>query len=378
MKRLFSYWENKHFWGDATHVIAGSGITGLTSAIYLAKANPKAKILVLERGILPSGASTRNAGFACFGSASEILDDLKYRSENDVFGLIEKRYKGLGMLRSLLGDAMLGYSHSGGYEVFLESETDLYENCLGSLSYLNAELVNAIGKQAYWDAENKIEATGFAGVQHMIVNQEEGMLDTGLMMRNLMALAQSLGVLILTGVEISSFTEANDKVHISTSFGDLTSKALLIATNGFARKLLPNLDVEPCRAQVLITEPINDLKLNGCYHHDRGYNYFRNVDGRVLLGGGRHTDLDAENTLDQNTTKGIQNYLEDLLRDVILPGVKFVIAQRWSGTMGMGKSKDVILKHLTPRVACAVRFGGMGVALGSYIGHEAASMLSEI
>jgi glycine/D-amino acid oxidase-like deaminating enzyme len=378
VKRVFSYWEKKHFWGNMTHVIAGSGITGLTSAIYLAIAKPEAKILILESGLLPSGASTRNAGFACFGSASEVLDDLKYKSENDVFGLIEKRYKGLGMLRALLTDAQLGYEHTGGYEIFLESETALYENCLGSLSYLNAELVNAIGKQAYWDAENKIGSTGFAGIQHMLVNQEEGMLDTGLMMRNLIALAQSLGVLIISGVEIISFDEANDRVYISTSIGDLSAEALLIATNGFAKKLLPELDVEPCRAQVLITEPIPNLKLNGCYHHDRGYNYFRNVDGRVLLGGGRHTDIVAENTPEQNTTASIQDYLEVLLREVILPGIQFEIAQRWSGTMGMGKSKDVILKSLTPRVMCAVRFGGMGVALGSYIGQQAATMLSDI
>ena len=41
------------------------------------------KILVLEKGILPQGASTKNAGFACFGSLSEIIDDLKTHSEEE-------------------------------------------------------------------------------------------------------------------------------------------------------------------------------------------------------------------------------------------------------------------------------------------------------
>ncbi len=378
MKRDFSYWEHKHFWGHKTHIIAGSGITGITSAIYLARLKPQARILVLEQGMMPSGASTKNAGFACFGSTSEILEDLKYKSENEVFGLVEKRFKGLTALRGLLSDTQLSYQHSGGFEIFLDSETESYEYCLGSLGYLNAELVNAIGKQAYRDAEAEIKATGFNGVKHMLVNDEEGMLDTGLMMKNLIMLAQSLGVQIHTGVEVLGYTEEPDTVTVHTNFGALQCRALLVATNGFARNILPQLDVQPCRAQVLITKPIDGLSINGCFHHDRGYNYFRNVDGRLLLGGGRHIDMDAENTDVQETTKTIQDYLESLLRTVILPGKAFEIEHRWSGTMGMGKSKDVIVKKLSDRVACAVRFGGMGVALGSYIGNEAAVMISDL
>jgi glycine/D-amino acid oxidase-like deaminating enzyme len=61
---------------------------------------------------------------------------------------------------------------------------------------------------------------------------------------------------------------------------------------------------------------------------------------------------------------------------VILPDTDFTIEQRWSGIMGMGNSKEVILKQVSPSVYCAVRFGGMGVALGSYIGREAAIMIA--
>lgn len=374
--RSFSYWEKKHFLHHRDHLIVGSGITGLTTAIYLKMKCPDASVLVLERGPLPTGASTRNAGFACFGSASEILDDLSRSSEAEVFGLIEKRFKGLAMLRGLVGDGALGYAHTGGYEVFQEHEAERYEECLGSLGYINAELVNAIGRQAFWDAEAEREAHGMLGFRQMIVNREEGMLDTGLMMKSLLKRATELGVDCLTGTEVHSYEETPDGVELHTTLGTLSCRTMLVATNGFARTLLPEVPVEPARAQVLITKPIHGLKLNGCFHHNQGYNYFRNVDGRVLLGGGRHMDIAGERTTQMETTEAIQDYLEGLLREYILPGIPVEIAHRWSGIMGVGPSKNVILKRLSPRVSCAVRLGGMGVALGAWIGKQAADLLS--
>ena len=76
----FSYWENKELIGDNDIVIIGSGITGLSTAIHLKRTSPSLKILILERGVLPWGASTKNAGFACFGSLGEVLDDLQNTS----------------------------------------------------------------------------------------------------------------------------------------------------------------------------------------------------------------------------------------------------------------------------------------------------------
>ena len=43
--------------------------------------------------MLPQGASTKNAGFACFGSLSEILDDLQSHSKEEVLQLVKKTYK---------------------------------------------------------------------------------------------------------------------------------------------------------------------------------------------------------------------------------------------------------------------------------------------
>ena len=73
----FSYWELKEWFTNVDFTIVGSGIVGLNCALTLKKKHPTATILVLEKGMLPQGASSKNAGFACFGSLSELVDDLK-------------------------------------------------------------------------------------------------------------------------------------------------------------------------------------------------------------------------------------------------------------------------------------------------------------
>ena len=47
---------------------------GMNAALRLRQRQPQWKVLVVDRASL-GGATTRNAGFACFGSPSELLED---------------------------------------------------------------------------------------------------------------------------------------------------------------------------------------------------------------------------------------------------------------------------------------------------------------
>lgn len=372
----FSYWETKYFWHPADFLVVGGGITGLTTAIFLHKNHPKARIVVVERGIIPAGASTKNAGFACFGSASEVKSDLNSKSENEVFSLIQDRFEGLHRLRELLSDEAIGYEPCGGYEIFLDQDLPNYRECVELLPYLNDQLRHIRKMSPYQSADKQIESKGFSGVRHMLFNASEGLIDTGLMMKNLTAMARGYGVDILTGLEVIAIHGTAGHLEAETSQGTLRAGKACVATNGFAKKLLPMLEVQPCRAQVLVTNPIEGLKVHGAFHHHEGFDYFRHVHGRILLGGGRHHDLEREETDAFDTTYRIQSYLERLLRDVIAPGKEVEIAQRWSGIMGMGGNKSLIVQEVNPGLYCAVRFGGMGVALGTAAGFRAAEMMT--
>ena len=118
-----SYWEHKMLSEPRDLIIIGAGIVGLMTALHYKQKHPKHSVLILERGCMPDGASTKNAGFACFGSAGEILSDLKSQSPEAVWETVKMRYEGLGLLRHLLGDTAIKYQGLGGYEVFENEES---------------------------------------------------------------------------------------------------------------------------------------------------------------------------------------------------------------------------------------------------------------
>lgn len=350
---------------------------GLTTAIFYKKKHPSAKVVIAEKGMLPSGASTKNAGFACFGSPSEILSDLKTSSEDEVYDLIQARINGLNELRSLVGDANLDYDSCGGYEVFTKNDEALFDKCQSFISVANKELQSRMGlDETYSIVDNQIDNFGFSDVEHLIVNKHEGSIDTGKMMAQLIKLAASLDISILNGLEVSEFVDKNSSVEVKLKNSiTLNCRKLHIATNGFAASLLPSLDVKPARAQVLITSPIPNLKVRGTFHMNEGFYYFRNVADRVLFGGGRQLDFDGETNVNLSTTATIQNKLDELLKSMILPNSDYKIEHRWAGIMGVGKTKKAIVERISDNVTCAVRLGGMGVAIGTTIGKKSVELI---
>ncbi|PRX48120.1 NAD(P)/FAD-dependent oxidoreductase [Salegentibacter salegens] len=367
-----SYWETKTWFSNIDFCIIGSGITGLNCALNLKERFPKSKILILERGILPNGASTKNAGFACFGSVSEILDDLNSHSEEEVMQLIQKRLKGLKLLRKNLGDQNIGYKEYGGYELFTNADSALFEECKSAIPNLN-NMLKPIFRDAVFGIQK--DSFGFLNIQKkLIFNQFEGQLNTGKMMEALLHKVQKAGIKILNNTTVEEFVETEDSVKIKTDKLEFSANKLLIATNGFASQLgIP--EVKPARAQVLITKPIKNLKIKGTFHLDKGYYYFRNINDRILFGGGRNLDLETEETTEIAQTELIQQKLEELLKTTVLPETFFTIDQRWSGIMGVGKQKNPVVKQISENVYCGVRLGGMGVAIGSLVGKELSELI---
>jgi glycine/D-amino acid oxidase-like deaminating enzyme len=372
-----SYWEHQSFFGAADVVIIGAGLVGLTAALYLKQLRPTWRVVVLERGALPSGASTKNAGFACFGSISELIEQEK---RGDLEAVVAARCAGLARLRALLGDAELDYQPVGGYELFRHEEAALAAECCEKIDYFNKLLAPITGRtHTFRNASAEAGRFGLGGVGTLLKNECEGSLDTGRMMRALLMRAWAADVPVLTNCAVGAIENAGSGgVRVVLANGaTVEADRTLVATNAFAPELLPKVAVAPGRGQVLVTEPLPNLALTGTFHYDRGYAYFRQLpDRRLLLGGGRNLDFAAEATTVSGLTELVQQYLEQLLHEVILPGQQPRIAYRWSGVMGFGPALAPIIDWVRPGVLAAVRCNGMGVAMGAGTGWLAAEKLS--
>jgi len=376
---MLSFWE-KNTLLQYDCIIIGAGIVGLSAAASLIEQQNDLRILVLERSLFPTGASTKNAGFACFGSVTELLSDLQKMPEESVQELVVERWNGLTKLRERLGEKNIGFLNHGGYELISEKET----YCLEHLDKINQLLYPIFQDKVFEQRDDLIKHFGFNKnkVKHLIYNRFESQIDTGAMMDSLLSYVQQKGVRVLTGCEAMNFEDKNQSVFIETKrpfYPDqrvtFEAKKLLICTNAFTPALLSDIDLKPGRGQVLVTKPIEQLPFKGVFHYDEGFYYFRNYGNRIIFGGGRNVDFKGEETTEIQTTENIINHLKHQLKEVIIPNLDFEIEHQWAGIMAFGDNKKPIYQQLSPNTMLGVRLGGMGVAIGSQLGAKLAETI---
>jgi glycine/D-amino acid oxidase-like deaminating enzyme len=361
-----SFWEKRSYFENIDFLIIGSGIVGMSTALFLRKKYENAKIVILERGYLPTGASSKNAGFTCFGSPTELFDDLKTINEKLVWETFSNRYYGLQCLFELMGQSSIEYSQCKSWDLIESGVTN--EINAEFIDYINAQSKKITGiDQIYSEDKHAANNFGLQNIQTSYCNQLEGALDTGKLVLELYKEVISNNIEVLFGIEALSMENSSTEIEVATKYGEVKASNCIIATNGFAKKWIDD-DIKPARAQVIVTNEIKDLKVKGTFHFEKGYYYFRNVGNRVLLGGGRNLSIEGETTEEFGTTQIIQNKLEQMLQTIILPNQDFTIDYSWSGIMGVGETKSPIVKLLTKNTAIGVKMGGMGVALGSQVG----------
>ena len=180
----------------------------------------------------------------------------------------------------------MNFEAFGGFEIFkntqnianpdnLGTEGGSFEKCADSLAYFNKNVQSIVGRADNYQLSNR--DFGFKNiVPTTIWNTGEGQIDTGRTMITLLRLAKENNILIFNGFKIKNLTDDTEGgVCLETEDGwDLKVKKVVVATNGFARRLMPELEVKPARNQVLITKPIPNFHLKGGFHYDKGYLLF--------------------------------------------------------------------------------------------------------
>lgn len=362
---MYSYWEKESFLSRRDLVVVGAGIVGLSAALFYKRRRPGHRVTVLEKGAMPRGASTRNAGFACTGSISEHVADMEKESRENIGIRMARRYRGLRLLRETLGDEAIGYEACGGCDFFTGRAP--YERALEHLEEFNRWMAELTG-------EEKVYSPGSVNGFDVIRNRLEGALRPGRMMQELVRRTAEAGVEIQWNTPVEKVGESGE---LQGREGPLPSAdRILVACNGFTRRLLPEIPVRPARGYVLVTDPRPDHPWQGIYHHDRGYIYFRDVDERLLIGGARNLDPETEETDRFGVNPVIREHLVDFVDRHLLPGREWSVEHEWSGIMGFTPTKTPEVRALSETLYVAAGLSGMGIAIGMEIGRLAADTLS--
>jgi len=379
----FSHWETNRelFKGDI--LIIGSGLVGQSIGIAIQKQKKELKqkplkICIVDK--LPmgqSGASTRNAGFACFGSPTEILDDLSREEENQTVNRISNRISGLSIWKDWIPSNIIEWNDCGGYEVFEREEEMNFQEVLDKLPYLNKIGKAASGNPMIYSKYQRISSK----LPYSIKIDGEASLNPGKAHNSLYELNKELGNQIVNGVSMPNryyWHKNSEGWTIPTENGIFKAKRVVIAANAWTPKILDSdLDITPGRGQILMIKSTKPISYKGVFHAKKGYLYFRNSNNSLIIGGGRNLFQTNETSLEMTTTKEVQDYLELYARDILLPNQDFSIQNRWAGIMAFSKrgNKDPLLYWDEPDLLIASRMCGMGVALAPIIGIEASKKI---
>ncbi|WP_439506603.1 NAD(P)/FAD-dependent oxidoreductase [Sediminibacterium sp.] len=373
---MLSYWEKDSYYADTDIVIIGAGLMGLWSAYELKKAAPSLSITILEKNATPLGASTRNAGFACFGSLTELISDESTMGTAAMLSIVESRFKGIQKIRANFSDEAIQYDACGGFEA-IQNDHSIAPNLDGHIHYLNELLAPVTGKQqTFCNATKQMNRYGVKGFDHLVYNSFEAGIHSGKLVNELTSKILALGVRIINGVEVKGWIKTAESLEIMTQFGQtIKTKQLIACMNGFTQNLLPQLNIQPARGQILLTKPIEGLKLKGTFHFDEGFYYWRNIGNRILIGGARNLAIAEEQTTDLAGSDKIRNHLTQFLGSYIDTDQSIEIEQYWSGIMGFTPTKEPLCTWAEPNLLAVIACNGMGVALTPIIAEKVAAMV---
>lgn len=342
-------------------VVVGAGIAGLSVAYWFRQQNPKARILILDKGEVGSGATGRNAGFVTCGSVGhfkKLQETWGPDHALQVWRFSEMNHQ-LLCEKFDLENAKVDYLRRGSLslastpEAFAELE-------------ITAEQMKSAGLAVERLDPSTLSAYGLKSFSGAIRYAKDGRIHPLKLMQRL--LTESNAELIPLTEVVQAQSDGSLAV-LKTSRGIIKAQRVALCLNGYAGLFndprIPK--ITPNRGQVLVTEPVSiDLPFV-CYARE-ALCYFRQLpDKSILIGGFRHLDPQTETTyVDQVNSHLHEQMLEFLGRHLNL-GSSLAVAKRWSGMMGFSEDERPKVHHLDAHVSFVGGFSGHGMGLAFHL-----------
>jgi len=187
-----SYWEKDELCKPRSVLIIGAGIVGLSAAIKIKELKPTMSVIIIEAQPHGALASTRNAGFACYGSISEIVSDIEQYGEDQVAQLVIQRQVGIKYLKERYGSS-INYTVTGGHEIFGDALD--FERAQAQI-----DRVNRLVKSACFEATKSPDYIKM--YEWAIYHQGEAQIHPVLLYQALEKEAISLGVSIYRSIAV--------------------------------------------------------------------------------------------------------------------------------------------------------------------------------
>ncbi len=351
--------------------IIGGGLTGLSTALYLARSG--AAVVLLEQEKIGWGASTRNAGMALTGlklSPEQLVKRYGrerarkfYRASLDALKFVQNlsEQEKIACDFHRCGDLCVAYrpSHYDGLiasQKFLREEFEHHSELIPV-----SELAHELGTKIYHGG---------------LVDPLSAGLNPAKLVAGLVRCAQEADVHLLETTPVEDCRRESNDFVLQTPRGVLHAKQVVVATNGYTPAALRNLRrrIIPVGSYIIVTEPLGRalaeelLPTNRMVYDTKNFLfYFRRTPDERLLFGGRTSFTPMS---DREAAKILRADMLSVFPQLHATQIDYA----WHGNVGFTFDQ---MPHLGAQngLHYAMGYAGHGVVMSVYFGYWLAQKL---
>lgn len=352
--------------------IVGSGFTGLSAALTLSRRGRQC--VVLERGDPGSGASTRNGGQIGTGNQKIDVAALASGRGERAIEILREGTRILEFIEHVITTEKIDcdFRKCGRFRGAMRPAH--YDSMARNLD----DLRKAVGLESFMvpraNQHDEVGSDVFCGGA-VIVN--DASLHPGRYHAGLLDRATKAGAIIAARSGVNAIHRERSSFRLSTAAGELRSREVIVATDGYTGNLAPQLrrGIVPIVSAQIVTGPIPDALFTRLIPTDRVYgntnrvfSYFRSAPGeRRIIWGGRGARLGGANAPSsyRHLAREMLRIFPELAGATITHAWNGVIGQTYDGLPHIGKTPDGL--HFALGYC-----GNAGVSRATYFGHKIA------
>ena len=358
---------------DCEWLIVGAGYTGLSAARKLAQLYPNQKILLVDAQLAGEGASSRNSGYLVDSTLNDGFTSNKelenYKKKADIYKL------GIEAVKRFIKEYQVDCDWNECGKYFASSKEDdkkILENFADTLSKLGFEH-NLLSNK---DLKKRL-GTNFYNIA---LHTKGGiLLHPGKLVR---AMVDTLpeNVSLYENSSLLKWKKVNDTVVCNFKNGNVKTKKIIFATNGFLKSLGIKSNYNfPITLTASMTRSLTDAEFNSIGKPNEwgvlpvrpmGATIRMTKDRRILI---RNTaevhnpykmsksELDKRSI---NQKLGIKKRFPSLADDII--------ESSWSGIVSRTRNSSQIFEKIDKNIFVAGCYNGSGIGVGTLFGEQIA------
>jgi glycine/D-amino acid oxidase-like deaminating enzyme len=354
-------------------VVVGAGVTGLTAARRMAAGG--LDVVVVDAGTAGGGASTVNGGMLAYGLKAGTKAMIGRYGRRLGLELWQASLDAVDLVEQICGedDIDAQFERTGAAELGL-ARRDL-QRFSDESEWMATELgfrTTVLGPDGIHLA---VGSSRFTAAQ---IDEFTAGIHPARFAFGLAAAAGRAGATIAEHTEVTDLSRSRGAVVVSTRRGTVRAGRVLLATNGYTGTLEPAVrrGIVPLGSYIVTTEPLpRDVaerlipRRRMMWTARRIINYLRlTADDRLMLGGRQNLTPDLDLA---ESARLLRRTVVDFFPEL----EEAEISHSWTGRLG---ATFDLLPHIgeIDGVWYALGYGGHGVALGTYLGHEAGGLLA--